>query len=110
KTAGLVKTEIAQRLSLLLSLAAAFIWFGETITTLKFAGLALGLLAIMGLVTGQAKTSEQSQARVWPILLVVWFGYASVDVLLKDISAAGVPFSLSLLISFSLAFIGMMSW
>lgn len=110
KTAGLVKTEIAQRLSLLLSLAAAFIWFGETITALKFAGLALGLLAIIGLITGQAKNSTQNQARVWPILLVVWFGYASVDVLLKDISAAGVPFTLSLLISFSLAFIGMMSW
>jgi|SRR5690554_566983 drug/metabolite transporter (DMT)-like permease len=110
KTAGLVKTEIAQRLSLLLSLAAAFIWFGETINALKIAGLALGLLAILGLITGTAKSSESNQARIWPVLMVVWFGYASVDVLLKDISAAGVPFTLSLLISFSLAFIGMMGW
>jgi len=94
----------------LLSLAAAFIWFGETINALKIAGLALGLLAILGLITGTAKSSESNQARIWPVLMVVWFGYASVDVLLKDISAAGVPFTLSLLISFSLAFIGMMGW
>jgi drug/metabolite transporter (DMT)-like permease len=108
--AGLVKTEVAQRLSLLLSLSAAFIWFGETITPLKMAGLAVGLLAILGLITGRANNSGGSGERVWPWLLLVWMGYALVDVLLKNISAAGVPFSLSLLITFSIAFTGMMAW
>lgn len=110
QVAGLVKTEVAQRLSLLLSLSAAFIWFGESITPLKMAGLALGLLAILGLITGRSSSASQSGQPVWPWLLLVWVGYALVDVLLKNISAAGVPFSLSLLISFSIAFTGMMIW
>lgn len=110
QVAGLVKTEVAQRLSLLLSLSAAFIWFGETVTPLKMAGLAVGLLAILGLITGRANKSGGSGERIWPWLLLVWMGYALVDVLLKNIAAAGVPFSLSLLISFSIAFTGMMAW
>lgn len=109
--AGLVKTEVAQRLSLLLSLAAAFLWFGETISPLKIAGLLLGLVAIVGLVTGrQTAAGASCGIKLWPLLLTVWIGYALVDVLLKNIAAAGVPFTLSLLISFSLAFTGMMAW
>ncbi|NLB12990.1 MAG: EamA/RhaT family transporter, partial [Gammaproteobacteria bacterium] len=43
RRAGIVRTDVAQRLSLLLSLLAAFTVFGERAGALKLAGLALGL-------------------------------------------------------------------
>lgn len=108
--AGLVKTEVAQRLSLLLSLAAAFIWFGESITLLKVVGLGVGLIAILGLITGRPAQRDQPHQAAWPWLLLVWVGYALVDILLKNIAAAGMPFSLSLLITFGIAFVGLLTW
>lgn len=112
RRAGIVLTDIAQRLSLLLSLLAAFLWFGETAGGLKLAGLGLGLLAVVGIlwrpqaqpVPGEAGTAA------WPALLTVWAGFALVDVMLKQVAAAGTPFAASLQVSFSLAFVGMMIW
>ena len=48
REAGIVRSDVAQRLSLLLSLAAAFLLFGEQANGWKLAGLGLGLLAIVG--------------------------------------------------------------
>ena len=47
--AGIVRTDVAQRLSLLLSLLAAFVFFGQTATALKLLGLGLGLVAMLGI-------------------------------------------------------------
>ncbi|MEC5386636.1 EamA family transporter [Uliginosibacterium sp. H3] len=112
RAAGIVRTDIAQRLSLLLSLAAAFLFFGEQTVPLKLAGLALGLLAVVGILIrpqGQQASTPDGQ-RMWPALLTVWVGFALVDVLLKRIAAAGTPFAASLQVSFVLAFVGMVVW
>ena len=42
------------------------------------------------------------------MLLTVWIGFALVDVMLKQIAAAGTPFAASLQVSFVLAFVGML--
>jgi drug/metabolite transporter (DMT)-like permease len=111
RAAGIVRTDIAQRLSLLLSLAAAFLFFGEQAVPLKLAGLALGLLAVVGiLVRPAAATASSCDARMWAALLTVWVGFACVDVLLKHIAAAGTPFAASLQVSFVVAFVGMLIW
>ena len=47
---GIVRTDAAQRLSLLVPLAAAFLLFGETFTWLKGTGLILGFMAILLIV------------------------------------------------------------
>ncbi|MDQ1090969.1 drug/metabolite transporter (DMT)-like permease [Xanthomonas sacchari] len=103
-SAGIVRTDAAQRLSLLLSLAAAFLWFGERANGVKLAGLALGLLAIAGIVQ-RPDTTPRSAARTAPWLLLVWVGFAAIDVLLKRIAQAGTPFAASLLVAFALAFV-----
>nr|WP_202406962.1 MULTISPECIES: EamA/RhaT family transporter [unclassified Xanthomonas] len=103
-SAGIVRTDAAQRLSLLLSLAAAFLWFGERGNAAKLAGLALGLLAIAGIVQ-RPDTTPRSAARTAPWLLLVWVGFAAIDVLLKRIAQAGTPFAASLLVAFALAFV-----
>jgi len=102
RAAGIVRTDIAQRLSLLLSLAAAFLFFGEQTVPLKLAGLALGLLAVVGILARPAQQTASGGLRMWPALLTVWVGFAFVDVLLKHISAAGTPFGASLQVSFAL--------
>nr|WP_237474270.1 EamA/RhaT family transporter [Xanthomonas sp. LMG 8992] len=103
-SAGIVRTDAAQRLSLLLSLAAAFLWFGERTNGAKLAGLALGLLAIAGIVQ-RPDTTSRSTAGTAPWLLLVWVGFAAIDVLLKRIAQAGTPFAASLLVAFALAFV-----
>ena len=110
RVAGIVRTDIAQRLSLLLSLAAAFLLFGEVANPLKLAGLALGLLAVLGIVWRPEAGPAVPGEHTWLPLLTVWVGFAVVDVMLKQIAAAGTPFAASLQVSFVLAFLGMALW
>jgi drug/metabolite transporter (DMT)-like permease len=102
RVAGIVRSDVAQRLSLLLSLAAAFLWFGEQASTGKLAGLALGLLAIVGILRRPAPSSDAT--RGWPWLLAVWAGFALIDVLLKRIALSGVSSLSSLTLCFLIAF------
>jgi drug/metabolite transporter (DMT)-like permease len=108
RRAGIVRTDIAQRLSLLLSLLAAFLIFGEQAGAAKLFGLALGLFAVVGILSRPGH--EQIEKNALSVLLVVWVGFAAGDVMLKQIAAAGTPFAASLQISFVLAFIGMAAW
>nr|WP_298129052.1 EamA family transporter [uncultured Pseudoxanthomonas sp.] len=110
RSAGIVRTDIAQRMSLVLSLLAAFLWFGEQADAQRLAGLALGLLAIVLLVLRPRAAATQARDgwTGWALPLVVLVGYASVDVLLKHIAAAGTPFAASLQVAFVAAFVVMM--
>ena len=111
RAAGIVRTDIAQRLSLLLSLLAAFLWFGESANGLKLAGLGLGLLSVVAILARPQSVATHpvsAQAAAWPLLLTVWVGFALVDVMLKQIAAAGTPFAASLQVTFVLAFVGML--
>lgn len=110
RAAGIVRTDIAQRMSLVLSLLAAFLWFGERADAQRLAGLALGLVAIVLLVLRPRATSAEVEGgwTGWALPLLVMVGYASVDVLLKQIAAAGTPFAASLQVAFVAAFAVMM--
>jgi len=90
-------------------LLAAFAFFGEGASGVKLVGLALGLLAVLGVLWRPAASGEEA-GRAWPVLLTVWVGFALVDVMLKHIAAAGTPFAASFQVSFGLAFVGMMAW
>ncbi len=106
--AGIVRTDVAQRMSLLLSLAAAFLFFGERAGALKLAGLGLGLLAVAGILARPA--GADAGRRGWSLLLAVWAGFALVDVMLRQLALAGTPASAALLLAFVLAFCGMAAW
>ena len=108
KVAGIVRTDIAQRLSLVLSLLAAFLLFGEKADALKITGLVLGLAAIICLIARSEPLPDAAHSPSrWLLPLAVLVGYASVDILLKRIAAAGTPFAASLLVAFVGAFIVM---
>ncbi|KRE97663.1 hypothetical protein ASG87_15550 [Frateuria sp. Soil773] len=110
--AGIVRSDAAQRLSLLLSLLAAFALFGETLTATKGAGIALGLLALLAMVwrREEAAGTAGEGAAGWLYPLLVFAGFGTIDILFKRVAAAGVPlgaslqamFALSLLVAFAL--------
>ncbi|WP_227428808.1 EamA/RhaT family transporter [Psychrobacter sp. I-STPA6b] len=49
-TAGIIATDAAQRLSLIIPIVAAFILFGELLTTQRLMGIILGFLALIALL------------------------------------------------------------
>jgi drug/metabolite transporter (DMT)-like permease len=106
--AGIVRTDVAQRLSLLLSLLAAFLFFGQSATPLKLLGLGLGLVAMVGINLRPRGPAVSGDGGSWRWLLAVWVGFALVDVLLKQVALSGTPSMAALLACFSIAFVLML--
>lgn len=105
RSAGIVRTDASQRLSLLISLLAAFALFGETLTPAKGAGIALGLLALGCMVWRADDRATGNGARGWLWPLVVFAGFGLIDILFKLVARAGTPFAASLQAMFALAFV-----
>ena len=101
--AGIVRSDAAQRLSLLLSLLAAFVLFGEQLTGFKAAGIGLGLLALLCMVwrSGHRAAGNGMASWLYPLLVLVGFGV--IDILFKRVAQAGVPLGASLQVMFALA-------
>lgn len=111
--AGIVRSDAAQRLSLLVSLLAAFVLFGQALTVRVGGGIALGLFALLALVWRSGPDARAPAAAAWRYPLLVFAGFGSIDVLLKRVSAAGVPLAASLLVMFTLALavaLGIAGW
>ncbi len=112
--AGIVRSDAAQRLSLFLPLGAAFLVFGETLSTSKTWGLATAVAALVLLLTrpaqpGNAPAGHARSAGVAAAcLLGVWLGYGTIDILFKQLARGGAGFASSLLLAFILAGIGML--
>jgi len=104
---GIVRSDAAQRLSLLLSLAAAFALFGEALNGWKLGGLCVGIVALAGILARPAERGVAPWRRAWPWLLATCAGYACVDVLLKRIALSGTASMTALQASFVLAFAAM---
>jgi drug/metabolite transporter (DMT)-like permease len=101
--AGIVRSDAAQRLSLLLSLLAAFALFGERLTAFKALGIALGLLALLGMVWRSGHGTATRGTAGWLYPLLVFAGFGLIDILFKRVAQAGVPLGASLQAMFALA-------
>lgn len=106
---GVVRTDAAQRLSLLLPLLAAFTVFGEALSWTKGIGIAIGLAAIACLLArrgaaGGADAESGHGSWTWP--LAVFVGMGAIDILFKRVAQlTGVPFASVLLVVFVLSFV-----
>ena len=116
---GMVATDAAQRLSLIIPIIAAFLLFGEVLTGTRVFGLALGFLALGALVyrpqqtvvvnesastntvTNNGVNKKALRTPLW--LFGVWLGYGIIDILFKQVAKQGAAFPLTLFVSFSLA-------
>ena len=106
KLSGIVRTEMAQRLSLAISLVAAFFIFSDQPNTLKLVGIALAFVAILLTIPRRNDNkNKQLNAFAWLYLLVVFAGFGTIDILFKQIAASKViSYNTSLFFVFVLAF------
>ncbi|MEO6850521.1 MAG: EamA family transporter [Mucilaginibacter sp.] len=107
RLAGIVRTDVAQRLSLFIPVLAAFLLFGEQPDRVKITGIAIGFVAIVCLIPWRHKGAVRRRStNSWFYLLAIILGMGVIDVLLKSVSKiTAVPFATSLFIIFVLAFI-----
>ena len=102
---GIVRTDIAQRLSLFIPVLAAFLLFKETPSLLKSAGIAVGFAAILFSIPWQ-KEQNQKSSTSWVYLITVFLGLGIIDVFFKQIAQnKQIPYTTSLLIIFIIAFV-----
>ena len=116
--AGIVLSDVAQRLSLLIPLIAAFTVFGEDAAPHKLAGIGIALCALAALLfrpsprpaggelqkaTVREDHPGKGRALVVRLLLGVWIGYGTIDILFKQMAKTGSAFPTTLLGSFILA-------
>ena len=102
---GIVKTEVAQRLSLFIPLIAAYVWMNEQIVPQKMIGIAVGLLAIVFSI-GWNKNKDQRKRGYWHYPFAVFVGMGFIDIIFKQISKLeAVSYMSSLWIVFCIALI-----
>jgi len=80
ENSGIIKTDIAQRISLIIPILCSFWLFGEIVPTLKIMALAIGFISIF-LILNKPDQSKNSL-----YLLLVFLGYGIIDVLYKKIA------------------------
>lgn len=100
---GIVKTDIAQRLSLFIPIIAAFFIFNESPSFIKLTGICLAFLAIIFSIPWQKKDSNSKSYWIYPF--IVFLGMGIIDILFKQIAKTdSIPFTSSLFVVFILAF------
>lgn len=107
RVAGIVRTDVAQRLSLFIPLLASFLLFGDQLNALKVIGLVIGFAAILCSIPWQKKTANRkvvSNAGIY--LVMVFLGIGIIDILFKQVAAfKAVPYTTSLFLIYILSFI-----
>lgn len=100
KYSGIVKTDVAQRMSLFVPLIASFVLFKEVIHLNKIIGIVIGLVAV-GCSVGWTKKSytNTSTNSIYPIIVFVGMGF--IDILFKQIAQyKEIPYTTSMFVVF----------
>lgn len=98
---GIVKTDVAQRLSLFIPILAAYFIFKEDFNTYKLIGLAIGFPAMWLILSKR----EENQSNKWLYPAMVLIGFGVIDILFKQIALhTTLPYTTSLFIVFCGAF------
>ncbi|MBW4360460.1 EamA family transporter [Flavobacterium taihuense] len=102
KYMGIVKTDAAQRLSLIISVLGAWFFFAEQFNTLKLTALLLAFPAILLILNKPTENKENKW--IYPALVLIGFGV--IDILFKQIALiSGLPFTTSLFVLFTISLI-----
>jgi len=100
---GIVKTDIAQRLSLFIPVLSAFLIFEEPYTITKIIGIIIAFAAIIFSIPWQKQNGNSNTFWVYPV--IVFIGMGIIDILFKQIAKTeNIPFTSSLFIVFIIAF------
>jgi multidrug transporter EmrE-like cation transporter len=93
--AGLMRTEIAQRISVVLTLSVSALYYQETLVMSKIAGIVLGVVAVLLMLWDKSQAQRPTKSAVLS-LLAVWCGYALIDLLFKYTATLGLHFPATL--------------
>lgn len=112
---GIAKSDVTQRLALFLPVMASLTIFGESLTLAKGMGIILAFLSLMALSykpnqDGVKTDIKQHHKNTVLILSGVWLGYGVIDILFKQMSKLGNAFADTLVISFMLAFVLLLTY
>lgn len=104
---GIVRTDVAQRLSLFIPVLAAYFVFQEVFSWNRIGGLALGFVAIGCSIPWQKESTPGSRpTNSWYYPLTVFVGMGIIDILFKQIAQTrSIPYTSSLFVVFVIAFI-----
>lgn len=104
---GIVRTDLAQRLSLFIPLLTAFFIFREEMSWLKISGMLVGFVAIVCSIPWHKQPLKSKTAVLgWLYPLTVFFGMGVIDILFKQIASFyAIPYTSSLFFVFILSFI-----
>lgn len=101
---GIVKTDIAQRLSLFIPIVAALFLFGEQFSDYRIAGLIVGFMAIFLTLFRKRAGSSEKISYLYPVLVFIGFGV--IDVIFKQLALdQSIPYTSALMIVFCVSFI-----
>lgn len=103
KNMGIVKTDIAQRLSLFIPILASYFIFKEEFNQFKLIGLAVAFPAMI-LILSRNKSDDSTQKKwIYPALVLLGFGV--IDVFFKQIALQkSFPYTTSLFVVFCISF------
>ncbi|MDO4727464.1 MAG: EamA/RhaT family transporter [Bacteroidota bacterium] len=112
KNVGIVRTDIAQRLSLFITLLASYFMFNENFSNLKILGFSVALMAIFFTLdkTQPSQNNQNLTSNAWIYPILVLFGFGIIDILFKQITIfhQNISFTTLLFIVFWGAFV--FSW
>ncbi len=100
---GIVRTDIAQRVSIFIPLIAAFVIFNEDPSTRSLLGIGLGLLAIFLSIQWGADRGKAGR-KYWVYPMIIFFGMGLIDILFKQVAQhQEVPYTTSVFFIFLIA-------
>jgi len=104
---GIVRTDLAQRLSLFIPLLTAVFIFKEEMSWLKVSGILVGFLAIVCSIPWHKEPLKNKTAVLsWLYPLTVFVGMGIIDILFKQIASfKAVSYTSSLFVVFILSFL-----
>ncbi|HSD07241.1 EamA/RhaT family transporter [Flavobacterium sp.] len=105
KYMGIVKTDAAQRLSLIISILGAWVIFGEQFNTLKLIALLIGFPALLLILNKSTENKENK----WIYPAIVLIGFGIIDLFFKQIALnSTVSFTTSLFVIFLISLVIML--
>jgi drug/metabolite transporter (DMT)-like permease len=101
---GIARTDIAQRLSLIIPIGAAYLLFNETFSVLKITGILIGFIAIVMILYKASSAKGSFRDILYPISVFV--GYGIIDILFKKTAQLNAaPYTTALIFIFFIAFL-----
>lgn len=85
KYTGIARTDIAQRMSLLLTVSASFLFFNESINSLKILGLLIGFISILFIFYAKKGDQTFPYNKLY-LLILIFFGLGIINILYKLIA------------------------